>query len=328
MLAASMAENLDPSIISEVKRVAFLCKADLVTGMVGEFPELQGVMGREYARLAGEKEDVAQALLEHYLPRFAGDVVPRSHLAALVGIADRLDTIVGCFGVGLVPTGTADPYGLRRHALGILNILMEKRYSFFLPELIEQAKEGLGQKLTRPGEEVTGEVLGFIKQRLFYQLTGQGFSYDVVDAVLTTPFGNPVDAVDRVKALDKMKKEGDFEHLAVAFKRVVNIISGRSGDELKPAMLVEEAERDLHRAYLEVELTVRDLVSRGEYGKALREIARLRGPVDCFFDQVLVMAEDVGVKENRLALLKLVASLFAGIADFSKIVTEGQGGGI
>ncbi len=322
-LAAFIAERVDPSLLAGVKRAALLCKADLVTGMVSEFPELQGVMGREYARLSGEKEEVATAIYEHYLPRFAGDVLPQCSVAAVVGMADRLDTIVGCFGVGLLPSGTADPYGLRRHALAVLNILLGRKYHLSLPELIDQAADGVSEKLTRPRDEVERDVLGFFRQRLFHQLTSQGYSHDVVDSVLSTVFIDPVDAVERVDALTNMKRERDFEHLAVAFKRVVNIVSDHGEEVVDPLLLKEKAEQELHRVYLAVERKVAGLVSVRDYAGALGEIVVLRGPIDCFFDEVLVMADDEALRKNRLALLKKLASLFMGIADFSKIVTEG-----
>jgi glycyl-tRNA synthetase beta chain len=227
--------------------------------------------------------------------------------------------LCGCFGVGLIPTGTADPYALRRNAIGILNIILDRKFSLSIPELIEQSLELLREKLTRPFDEVRGDVVEFIRLRFFNMLTGQGYPQDVVDAVLAAGFAEPVDALQRVRALAEMKQREDFEALAVAFKRVVNIIKGGVPETVRPELLQADCEKQLATAVARAAEEVRALVGQGDYAAALQAVAALRPPVDAFFDGVMVMAEDAALRTNRLALLTAVARLFEGIADFSRI---------
>jgi len=318
-LAGGLAERLDPSVAALTDRTALLAKCDLVTGMVCEFPELQGVMGREYARLEGEDPRVARGIHEHYLPVQAGGELPSDNVGAFVSIADKIDTICGCFGVGLIPTGTADPYALRRSAIGILNIILDRGYALSIPGLVGEAVTLLGEKLTRPAAEVAAEVVEFIRLRLVNMLTGQKYPQDVVDAVLAASFADAGDALERVKALTELKGRTDFEPLAVAFKRVVNIIKGGVEATVDPARFEAPCEGALFGALQKVQGEVAALVQSGDYGPALRTIATLRTPVDDFFEGVMVMAKDEGVRSNRLALLTAVARLFEGIADFSRI---------
>ncbi|MDO3378775.1 glycine--tRNA ligase subunit beta [Geoalkalibacter halelectricus] len=318
-IAESLAEKFEPEARDLTARAALLAKCDLETGMVYEFPELQGVMGREYARLEGENPRVCAAIYEHYLPLHAGGDLPSESIGAYISIADKIDTLCGCFGVGLIPTGTADPYALRRNAIGILNIILDRGLALSVPALVAQSLELLRAKLTRPAEEVRGEVIEFIRLRFLNMLTGQGYPQDVVDAVLAAGFVEPVDALQRVKALAEMKRRADFEPLAVAFKRVVNIIKGGVPDPVRPELLEAACEKQLADAVARAAEEVRALVARGDYAAALQVIAGLRAPVDAYFDGVMVMAEDVAVRTNRLALLTQVARLFEGIADFSRI---------
>jgi len=323
-LAGHLAKALgNPATTSDVERSAYLCKADLVSEMVGEFAELQGIMGREYARLAGEPSEVCQAIYEHYLPRFAGDELPASDMGAIVSIADKLDTIAGCFGVGLIPTGTADPYALRRQCLGIINIILNKKYTLSLKDLVATAVERLSAKITRPADEITRDVLAFFSGRLSNQLTSQGLSHDAVDAVLTLGINNLTDDVNRIKALEHMKEDPNFEALSISFKRVVNIIKKATpGTDIDPAGFEDDAERMLHKKYLEIRDKVHELMTLKKYLDALQLIATIRETVDTFFDSVMVMAEDKNVRQNRLALLGAIASLFTNFADFSKISAE------
>lgn len=223
-LAKTLAEKFEPAALELTERAAMLAKCDLETGMVYEFPELQGIMGREYARLEGENERVALAIHEHYLPIEAGGDLPSDNVGAFVSLADKIDTICGCFGVGLIPTGSADPYALRRGAIGVLNIILDRGYRVSLVGLVNQSVDLLGEKLTRPADEVKADVLTFFRGR--FQNMQNDVPADVVDAVLAAGFDDPVDALARVKALAALKGEADFEPLAVAFKRVVNIIKG------------------------------------------------------------------------------------------------------
>jgi glycyl-tRNA synthetase beta chain len=318
-LAVGLAEQFAPADRALTERAALLAKCDLETGMVYEFPELQGVMGREYARLEGEDPRLCTAIFEHYLPVQAGGELPSDNVGAFVSIADKVDTVCGCFGVGLIPTGTADPYALRRCSIGILNIILDRGYHLSLPELVGRSVALLEAKLTRPAAEVTVDVLNFFRQRFFNMLTSFGYPQDVVDAVLSASFDEPLDALERVKALADLKGHADFEPLAVAFKRVVNIIKGGVPASVEPALFEADCERTLFEALGRIRAEVEGHIRAEDYPAALRAIATLRVPVDALFDGVMVMAKDEAVRTNRLALLTAVSRLFAGIADFSRI---------
>jgi len=318
-LARHLAQSLNPESIKLTERAATLAKCDLETGMVYEFPELQGVMGREYALLEGEDERVARAIYEHYLPIQAGGDLPSDNIGAFISIADKIDTISGCFGVGLIPTGTADPYALRRSAIGILNIILERGFEISLPDLVHIAVTQLEKKLTRPATEVESDVVEFIRLRFVNMLTSQGIATDVVDAVLSAGFDQILDARQRVNALNTLKKQDDFEPLAATFKRVGNIISGGVDAQVNPELFESQSENNLHTAQNEVRIQVDAAMREGKYLNALHAIATLRPAVDSFFDDVMVMAKDEQVKTNRLALLTEVSSLFSGLADFSRL---------
>jgi glycyl-tRNA synthetase beta chain len=318
-IAKGLAERFEPSAVALTERAAKLAKCDLESKMVYEFPELQGIMGREYSRIEGEDPRVSTAVFEHYLPTEAGGTLPSDNLGAFVSIADKIDTICGCFGVGLIPTGSADPYALRRSAIGILNVILDRGYQVSIPELVNQSLVLLEAKLTRPLAEVQTDVVEFIRLRLVNMLTTRKFANDVVDAVLTARFDEPGDAVARVEALAALKGAADFEPLAVAFKRVGNIIKGGVDTPVQTDLFEADCERLLAAAVEETRQAVTDQVGKGDYGAALQTIARLREPVDAFFDGVMVMDKDDRVKANRLALLTQVAGLFADIADFTRI---------
>ena len=324
-LAAWIAGRIDPTLAGRVDRAALLAKADLDTQMVGEFAELQGIMGREYALLAGEDPVVAKAIHEHYLPTAAGGDLPETDEGAIVSIADKTDSICGFFGVELIPTGTADPYALRRQALGVINIMLAKRYHFLLGSLIDESLAILGPLLKRPSDETKRAVLEFFKGRFENQLISQGHPYDVVDAILATGMDSLVAADDKIRAMADFKSDPDFQPLAIAFKRVVNIIHGFQNGAVDPALLSGPEEKNLHEAFLKIRETVLTHISGGDYSAVLFDLARLREPVDAFFEAVLVMAEDEKVRFNRLSLLEEISTLFHDVADFSKIVTESQG---
>ncbi|GAB7026937.1 glycine--tRNA ligase subunit beta [Geotalea toluenoxydans] len=304
--------------IGKIDRAAYLCKADLVTGMVGEFPEVQGIMGREYALLQGEDIDVAQAIAEHYLPIQAGGELPTSDIGAIVSISDKLDTICGCFGVGLIPTGSADPYALRRSALGIINIILNKGYDYSLKWLVQLALDRLGSKLTRDRSEVCKDVLDFFKGRFINLLTDR-FPADVVEAVVAVSFDNLVEATAKIEALAQFKKRDDFEPLAVAFKRVCNIVKEQVTVPVDDKLFQDAAEGTLFQSFKSASSMVEEKVVQREYLAALTQIASLKSAVDDFFDKVMVMAEDERVRNNRLALLQEIKSLFRDIADFGKL---------
>lgn len=318
-LAVTLAEQFAPADVELTQRAALLAKCDLETGMVYEFPELQGVMGREYARLDGESDRVAIAIFEHYLPTQAGGDLPSDDIGAFVSLADKIDSICGCFSVGLIPTGTADPYALRRCAIGILAIILERGYDVSLRQLVTRSVALLEQKRQRPADEIVTDVLEFIRLRLVNMMTSADYAGDVVDAVLSAGFDEPVEAVERIKALAILKQRADFEPLSVAFKRVGNIIKKGNPGALDEALLQELAEKDLYAAWSRVRCEVADQVSARDYSTALETIAGLRAPVDSFFDSVMVMTDDEALRNNRLALLTAISDLFSDIADFSRI---------
>ena len=321
-LAQYITEQIDPSLKDTVDRTAVLAKADLETQMVYEFSELQGIMGREYALIAGEKPVVAKAIHEHYLPTSAGGELPETDEGAIVSIADKIDTIVGFFGVNLIPTGTADPYALRRQAIGIINIIINKQYPLNLETIIDKSLSILGDKLKRPHEEIKMDVLEFFKGRFENQLISMGRPYDVVDAVLETGASDIVRSVKKIEAMETFKSHADFEPLAIAFKRVGNIIKDFKNGTVDPSRFETDEERHLHNAFLRTNKNVVNYIKGDDYRSALIELAALRKPVDDFFNNVLVMAKDESIRFNRLSLLKEISKIFHMIADFSKIVTE------
>jgi glycyl-tRNA synthetase beta chain len=317
-LAEGLADKLNPAVKAQTSRAAWLCKADLVSGMVGEFPEVQGIMGREYALLEGESADVANAIAEHYLPAQAGGELPASDIGAFVSIADKLDTICGCFGVGLIPTGAADPYALRRATIGIIAIILDKGYRLSLRRLTDSSLTLLAAKLNRPKEQVEGDVLEFIRAR-FINLMGSSYATDAVDAAIAAGFDDLIDVRARIAALTEFKTHPDFEPLTVAFKRVVNIIKEGIDAPVDPRLFQDDAEGGLYEAVQSVKNSAESLISSGQWLDALTVIATLRGPVDRFFDNVMVMSDDHQVRSNRLALLTTIARLIGKIADFSRI---------
>jgi glycyl-tRNA synthetase beta chain len=315
---AALALYKDKETARLAKRAAHLCKADLVTGMVYEFPNLQGIMGAEYARRQGEKEEVARAIVEHYMPRFSGDDAPSTPAGTAVSVADKMDTIAGIFSAGKPPTGSEDPYALRRQALGIIAIIYKGGHRTSLKALIAKAIELLkvadGEK-----EKLSDEVLEFFRSRVQNQLTTEGFLYDTVDAVLAREFDDIIDARDRVAALSEFRKAEGFAAFIIAFKRVANIIPEGFSGRLDPAALKETAEKELYGHYNDIKDEVHSLTGSGRYGEALQRIALVRPYVDKFFDGVMVMDKDTAVKDNRLALLSLLAGMFFGLADLKKI---------
>ncbi|OPL16426.1 MAG: glycine--tRNA ligase subunit beta [delta proteobacterium MLS_D] len=321
-LAASITEKVNPELASTVDRAVLLCKADLETQMVYEFPELQGVMGREYALLQGEDPAVARAVYEHYLPVQAGGDLPESDIGAIVGIADKTDTITACFGVNLIPTGTADPYALRRQALGVINIILNKNWRLSLDDLVDQSLATMTSILKRPVEETRSDVLDFFRGRFENQLISQGHPYDVVDAVLSTGGNDLVDSAARIEAVEVFKNHPDFEPLVTAFKRIVNILKGFDGGTIDETLFESDAEKNLYETYRNIGGEAGTALDEDDYREALSLLARLRKPVDAFFESVLVMADDERIRSNRLALLADMAELFFRVADFSKLVTD------
>jgi len=304
-------------------RAAFLSKADLLSGVVGEFPKLQGVMGRQYALKSGEDPRVAEAIAEHYLPRFAGDILPGSLEGVCVGIADRIDTITGCFAVGLIPSGSEDPYGLRRQSVAILTMLFDRGLHLSLAALVAGACAGQGLKKADQAK-VGAEVLDFLRQRLAGMLTTEGLRSDVVDAALAGTFDDPLVAREKVRALDAWRTSDDYRPLVTALKRAGNIVPKDFAGTVKKGLLKEDAEKDLFAAYTDIRDRAKERTAQLDFRGALADIASLRNPVDAFFDKVMVMDKDAEVKNNRLALLAGITGLFSGIADFSRLVLSGE----
>lgn len=312
-----------PAVKKNVDRAALLAKADLESLMVGEFAELQGIMGREYALLAGEDPACANAIYEHYLPVVAGGRLPASDEGAIVGIADKMDTIAGFFGVGLPPTGTADPYALRRQSLGIINIILSKQYALSLNFLIDESLTLLKDTLKKPASDVKKDVLDFFRGRLQHQLISQGYAYDTVEAVLSADMDDLLVVIEKIKALEDFRKNPEFEPVSVAFKRVDNILKDFKGGRADVNLLAHDAEIQLFSALDDIKTRVEKNIAEKDFIGALNKLAALRPAVDAFFDHVMVMDKDEQIRLNRLSLLSEISCLFHKIADFSKIVTAG-----
>ena len=311
---------------TQVARAAKLCKADLVSHVVGEFPKLQGVMGRVYAAIAGELATVSAAIEEHYRPTYSGGPLPETITGSVLSIADKIDSICGCFSAGLTPTGASDPYALRRQGIGIIQIMNDKGFSFSLRKLI---KKSLSQFEIKDSDELKAlmqKVYSFLQNRIIQLLADQGYAKDTIAAVVDVSIDHVPNLWNRLEVLESLKAKPDFEPLAVAFKRVVNILK-KSGQHkgqaklggVKENLFEHESESALFAAYQKVEKKVAEAMDKGLFEKALQDIATLRGPVDAFFDGVMVLAEDQNVRRNRMALLEHIAMLFGKFADFSKL---------
>lgn len=319
-LAGEIARHLNASP-EMAERAAHLAKADLLTDMVGEFPELQGIMGQYYALHDGEREEVARAVEQHYWPRFAGDALPQDNIGAAAALADKLDTLVGIYGIGLVPTGDKDPFGLRRHALGVLRILAEMGLPLDLLQLLQQTRALFPAEML--ADSVALDVHGFMLERLKGYLRDKGFAPDEIDAVVSQAPTRIDRVVPRLEAVRAFKQLPEAEALAAANKRIQNIL--KKAGELPAggadlALMVESAEKALFGAMNELAPGVVSWVQNGGYTEALTALAGVRAEVDTFFDQVMVMAEEPQLRSNRLALLKSLGELMNQVADISKLV--------
>jgi len=325
-LAGYVARVVAPDALDTAVRAARLAKADLVTEMVRdgkEFTELQGIMGREYALKSGERPEVASAIYEHYLPRFAGDTLPKAPAGTILSIADKTDSIVGCFSVGLIPTGSQDPYALRRQAIGLVRIVDEGALPLSLGELVRTAGAGYGVK-DRALEELVESVLSFMRLRARTLFIDAGHAYDLVDAVLEASFDSLLGVRPRLTALTHFRAEDDFEGLVIGARRAMNILKGQAPGDFDPGALVEPASHALHEMKLAVAAGVDSAMAGGDFDSAVRELLRLRKPIDSFFDDVMVMVDDPKLKEARLGLLEEVKRLFMRVADFSRVVLKGE----
>jgi glycyl-tRNA synthetase beta chain len=300
------------------ERAGYLCKADLAAQMVLEFPETQGFMGMHYARHDGEAEGVPQAIYEHYLPRFAGDDLPQSPEGAAVAIADKLDTLVGIFGIGQTPKGDRDPFALRRAAIGLLRIIVEGNYPLDLEALVAKSRQSFGSLLT--ADNVQEDVVDFLLGRFRTWYQEQGIAVDVIQAVLARRPTKPVDFDLRVKAVTEFRNLAAADALAAANKRVSNILAKAEGElpnVVNASLLTEDAERALASAISSAQKASESALQAGNYTEALSSLASLQEPVDAFFDNVMVNADDHAVRQNRLALLQNLRELFLQIADIS-----------
>ncbi|RAH39434.1 glycine--tRNA ligase subunit beta [Halomonas sp. SL1] len=318
-VAAFIAGRIDGDV-HQARRAAELAKCDLVTEMVLEFPELQGIMGRYYATHDGEDAEVAQALEEQYLPRFAGDAIPQTRAGQALALADRLDTLTGIFGIGQRPTGTKDPFALRRASIGVLNILIQGELDLDLRELLELAA---AQHQELPyADGLVDEVLGYMLDRFRAWAQDEGIGAEVYLAVRTRPVTKPLDFARRLQAVNAFARREEAAALAAANKRVSNILAKQGGDvtvEVDAGLLQEDTEKALAEALSGCHQKVAPLFAEARYSDALDVLATLREPVDRFFDDVMVMADDEAVKRNRLALLASLQALFLEVADIAEL---------
>ena len=310
--------GLSKEELESVRRAAHLCKADLATQMVVELTSLQGVMGREYARLSGESQAVADAIYEHYLPRFAGDQLPATRPGLVLGLANRLDSLAGLFAVGLAPTGSADPYGLRRDALGLVTALIESHTDYSVAEGLRAAAELLPISV---GEEVLTTALEFVQRRLEGVLRERGLRHDVVQAALAERGDNPYRCLVAAQGLQRWVERDDWESILVAYarcKRIVRpILDEVRNYSVNPDAFVEPASRDLWAAY---QAATKDLGPDREVDAVMTALQKLVEPINTFFDQVLVMAEDEALRRNRLALVCAIATIPDGVVDLSRVM--------
>ncbi|MDX8399725.1 MAG: glycine--tRNA ligase subunit beta [Gallionellaceae bacterium] len=325
-LAGSIAHLLDADK-ADAELAARLCKADLLTDMVGEFPELQGIMGHYYALHDGEKAEVAEAIEAHYHPRFAGDNLPQSKIACAVALADKLETLLGIYGIGQVPTGDKDPFGLRRHALGVLRILIETPLDLPLPLLLKIAADNFPDGML--SATVAKDIEGFMRDRLRGYLRDRDFEPSHIEAVLYTVGGRLHEALPRLQGVRTFAALDVAKDLAAANKRVQNIIR-KNQEELGSAMvnakvdtqiMTDEAERNLYQAIQDIAPFAQSYFDRGDYGQNLKALVTLKPFIDDFFDQVMVMAEDKVIRMNRAALLQQLGALMNQVADISKLAT-------
>lgn len=325
-IADSLAAKLGLSgeTAAEISRTADICKFDLVTQMVYEFPELQGTMGEDYARKAGEPENVAKGIFEHYQPRFAGDAVPSTEAGLVVSLADKIDTIVGCFSIGIIPTGSQDPYALRRQAAGIVQMVLEHKLSIGLEEIFAAALDV--HKNFRPEKTFANELrislYEFFGLRVKRLLADNGVRYDVVDAVTAAGFDSIVDVVDRSRALtDAVNSQADFKVTVDSLTRVANLAAKASGNAaVDPSLFTEDAESNLYATWQSKHAPYAAAREARNAAEALALLSGLKDAVTGFFDSVMVMAEDERVRANRLALLSAIDADSRAFADFGKLV--------
>jgi glycyl-tRNA synthetase beta chain len=322
VLAGILAGMIVPHREEHVVRAAKLAKCDLLTEMVGEFPSLQGIIGREYAYLDGEPAEVAEAVYEHYMPVRAGGELPDNIIGAIVGMADRLDTLAGCFAIGEKPTGTTDPFGLRRQALGLLHIMRGHQVHVSLVDLIRQALEGYRSSVGIV-DGVAEQVLDFIRLRFENDVISSGTKAEVVAAATSVGFDDVTDCMARVRALEAIRAREEFTVLTGSFKRIRNIIKDNRDTTIDDGLFTDEAEKVLYATLLGVKSEVAPFLENRQYEKALAVMLQMKEPVDRFFDNVMVMTENEAVRLNRLNLLTALGELVLRVGDISRMHLEG-----
>lgn len=319
-LAVFIGQATGLSTPEKLERAATLCKADLLSNMVYEFPELQGIMGRYYALKSQEDEEVANALLEHYMPRFAGDRLPASPTGLVLALAEKTDNLVACFAIGIRPSGSQDPYALRRQALGIVNIMLDLDLTIDFSSIIGAAYQGLINVKTEMGlEQITDELMDFIRQRLRGILLDKGYTFDVVDAVLALSLTDLRDILRRVRGVQDFKASTQVEDFMVVFNRSYNLSKKWTSTVVAPERLQDESEQKLYQHYLEVKQVVEQCIQEKDYQAVLNVLTSLRADLDQFFTAVMVMVEDEALKAARLGILRSIAELCNTVADFTKI---------
>ncbi|RJP32522.1 MAG: glycine--tRNA ligase subunit beta [Actinobacteria bacterium] len=311
--------RLDPEVEEMAERAALLCKSDLITAMVVEFPSLQGVMGRIYAMEAGEKVGTAAAIEEHYRPRFSGDTRPETTAGTVLSLAEKADNLAGCFGAGLAPTGSEDPYALRRQAQAVMPILVDACMHLDFALVLEEAASRLGFSDPRG---VAEEVVEFCRQRWRQMLMSEGFEYDLVAAVMPTAPYDPYDARLRLEAMARARSQGTLQKAYTGFERCYNLSRKMEEARLDEGLLLEDAEKNLYSKLVWAQQPFRDHLDSDEHDAALGMLLELAPDVDRFFETIFVMGDDERLRDNRLALLSEVAGLFLEFADFSQVVTE------
>ncbi|MCU6707685.1 glycine--tRNA ligase subunit beta [Paenibacillus sp. J5C_2022] len=325
-VAKGLAEQLklDAQASANIQRAASICKFDLVSQMVYEFPELQGIMGEDYAKRAGESEDVAKAINEHYQPRFAGDQVPSGVTGAIVSLADKIDTIVGCFSIGIVPTGSQDPYALRRSAAGIVQIMLAFGFKLELTDLYRTALSVHASRgLKRPADEIEKDLNEFFSLRVKNWLSEQGYRYDVIDAVMASGISDLQLTASRAAAVAagvNGKDKAAFKLTVEAFNRVSNLAGKATTRSVDRQLFQENVEQELYDAWLAQEETFRTALADKNAAAALQSLSALKPPIHQYFESVMVMAEDDHIRNNRLATLANIADDISLVADFSKVV--------
>lgn len=316
--------GLNSKTQEKANRAAEICKFDLVTNMVYEFPELQGVMGERYARLSGEEQEVAVAINEHYMPRHADDVSPASTIGAIISLADKLDTIVGCFSIGIIPTGSQDPYALRRMASGVVQILLDKGWNISLEELFEYVLnlfvDANIAKLEK--QEIEKELVQFFKLRIKHELNTRNIRYDIIDAVLGSKIGNVGLIIEKAEMLETNKDHQDFKSTIESLSRVVNIAKKGEEAEINPNLFESNEEKHLYEKFIEVNPKVIESLKNHDVKEAFHLLASLREVIDQYFEHTMVMADDEAIRKNRLAQMVQLANTIYLIGDMNAIIVK------